>query len=101
MKKTNNLTPELQKLKPKIVFILKKNGVLKAGIFGSYARGEQTRKSDIDILIKVKRKTGLFRFVGIKQELEQRLGKKVDLLTYESIHPYLKKGITKNEVRIL
>ncbi len=37
-----------------LVPILKRNGVLKAGIFGSYARGEQKKQSDVDILIKFK-----------------------------------------------
>lgn len=40
-------------------------------------------------------------FVGMKLELEEKLGKKVDLLTYKSIHPYLKKYILDGEVRII
>ena len=47
--KKNN---ELEKLKQKIIRILKKNGIRKAGIFGSFARGENKKRSDIDILIK-------------------------------------------------
>ena len=43
---------ELNKMKPKIVKVLKKHGIKKAGVFGSYARGEQKKKSDVDILIK-------------------------------------------------
>ena len=46
------MNPKIKKMKPTIVRILKKNGVIRAGIFGSYARGEQKKKSDIDILIK-------------------------------------------------
>ena len=71
----------------KIVSILKKNGVTKAAIFGSYARGDAKKNSDIDILIKPPTGIGL-GFVGIKLELEEKLGRKVDLLTYNSIHPY-------------
>jgi len=48
------MTKEINKIKSKVKRILKKNGVVKAGIFGSYARGEQTKESDIDILIEVK-----------------------------------------------
>ncbi len=84
-----------------IIRILKKYGVKKVGIFGSYATGENNNKSDIDILIEVKKGTSLIGFVGIKLDLEDHLNKKVDLLTYKSIHPYLKKKILREEVRII
>ncbi|MBI3050838.1 nucleotidyltransferase family protein [Candidatus Woesearchaeota archaeon] len=83
-----------------IVFILKKNGVTKASVFGSYARGDATKNSDVDILIEPPKGIGL-GFVGIKLELEKKIGRKVDLLTYNSIHPYLKKYILADEVRII
>lgn len=82
--------------------ILKKNGVVKAGIFGSHARGEAKKRSDIDMLIQVKkRKFSLFDLVGLQQDLEKILGKKVDLLTYKGLSPYLKDYILKDEVRII
>jgi len=88
-------------IQKKIISILKRNDVVKAGIFGSYAKGEAKKDSDIDILVEIDKKIGLFDFVGIKLELEEKLGKKVDLLTYKSIHPYIKKSILANEVRII
>jgi len=91
---------ELNQLKRKIIPILKHNGVIKAGIFGSYARGEQKKTSDIDILVQPPKGMGL-KFVGMNLELEKKLGKKVDLITYKSIHPYLKKYILDDEVRII
>lgn len=87
-------------IKYKIIKILKKNNIKKAGIFGSYVRGEQKKNSDIDILIEPPRNMGL-EFVGIALELEKKLGKKVDLLTYKGINPYLKKSILKEEVKII
>ena len=95
---TNN--NQLQKLKPLIVKILKKSGVKKASVFGSFARGNQNKKSDIDILIEPPKGMGL-GFVSLGLELKEKLGRKVDLLTYKSIHPYLKDHILSNEVRIL
>ena len=83
-----------------VVPILKKNKVAKAGIFGSYARGEETKKSDVDIIIQPPHGMGI-GFVGVKLELEERLKKKVDLVTYKSISPYLKDYILADEVRIL
>jgi len=94
------MRPELKAIKSKIIRVLRKHDVAKAGIFGSYARGEQKKNSDIDILIQPPKGIG-FEFVGIKLELEAKLGKKVDLLTYKSIHPYLKKYILTDEVRII
>jgi hypothetical protein len=84
----------------KIVSTLRKYNVTKAGIFGSYARGEAKKTSDIDILIKYPKGMGL-EFVGVKLELEERLGKKVHLVTYKSIHPLLKDRILKEEVKII
>jgi len=89
-----------EEMKKKIVKILKKNKVTKAGIFGSYARGEQKKNSDIDILVKLPKGIG-FGFMGIQFELEDKLGKKVDLLTYKGISPYLKEYILNDEVRII
>lgn len=93
----------IDSLKKIIVPILKKNDVVKAGIFGSYARGEQNRKSDIDILIKYgkKKRKSLLDLVGLKQELEEKLKKKVDLAEYSIVHRLLKDRIFKEEVKIL
>lgn len=96
--KQNN---DLKQLKPKIVRILKAHGIKKAGIFGSYARGEAKKKSDIDILVKVPKKVDLYDFIGIKQELEEDLMRKVDLITYKGIRPELKEKILHDEVKII
>ena len=81
--------------------ILKKNGVKKAGIFGSYARGEARKKSDVDILIHQKGKKGLLDLVDLQFQLEKKLGRKVDLLDYSAVHPLLKKYIFEDEIRII
>ena len=91
----------LGEIKKIIVPVLKRNNVVKAGIFGSFARGEAKKKSDIDILIKFKGRKSLFDLAGLEIELEGKTGKKVDLLTYNSIHPLLKERILKEEVHIL
>jgi len=93
---------QLDELKRTIVPILKRNGVVKAGIFGSYARGEATKDSDVDILIKIRsKKFSLFDLVGLEIEIEDKVGRKVDLVEYEVIHPKLKEQILHDEVRIL
>ena len=90
---------DLANIKKKIVPLLKKYGVVKAGIFGSYARGEQKKHSDIDLLVKTPKGMGL-EFVELSFELEKKCKKKVDLVTYRSIHPLLKKNILKEEIQI-
>lgn len=91
---------EVEELKSKIVPILKHYKIKRAGIFGSYATGKQRKKSDVDILVELEKPMG-FGFVGIKFDIEDKIKKKVDLLTYNSIHPLLKKRILGEEVRIL
>jgi predicted nucleotidyltransferase len=94
---------KLKRIAKIVIPILKKNGVVKAGIFGSYARGKEKKKSDVDILIQVRKrkKFSLLDLVGLEQELEDKLKKKVDLLTYKGLSPYLKDSILKSEMRII
>ena len=91
---------KIQNIKKKIASLLKKKGIKKAGIFGSYARGEEKKGSDIDILIEPTKNMG-FKFAGLEIQLTKVLKKKVDLVSYNGISPYLKNRILKQEVRIL
>jgi len=80
--------------------ILKRNGIKKAGIFGSYARGEARKKSDIDILVQPPKGMG-FQFASLEITLSEKLHRKVDLVSYNGLSPYLKDKILEQEVRIL
>ena len=95
-----NNKKEIENIRKKVVPILKKNGVLKAGLFGSVVRGEEKRRSDIDILVKFPKGKSLLDLVGLKLELEETLRKKVDIVTYNSIYHLLKEKILNEEVRI-
>jgi len=88
-------------IKPQIVKIIKNKGIKKAGIFGSYARGDQKASSDIDILIEPPKEMGFFEIVRLEDELKKKLKRKIDILTYSSIHRLLKERIIKDEVRII
>jgi len=92
---------EIKKIKKKIIPILKKNKIKRAGIFGSYARGEQTKNSDVDILVDIPKKVNLLGVIKIKILLEKAIDKKVDLIEYDYIHPLIKKTALKEEVRII
>ena len=92
----NNLDDIKKKIRP----ILKKYGIKKAGIFGSSARGE-TVVNDLDLLVKIDKKISLLEFIGIQQELEDKLGMNVDLVEYEAIKPALKEDILRDEEPVL
>jgi len=91
----------LKEVKKLVVPVLKKHGVIKAGIFGSYARGEAGKKSDVDILVRFGGRKSLFDLARLEIDVEKKLGRKADVLTYGSVHPLLKERILKEEVRIL
>ena len=71
------------------------------GVFGSYARGEENEKSDIDILIDFDVKVDLLELIGIEQELSELLGIKVDLITLRSLNNSLKPYIESDLIRLL
>jgi predicted nucleotidyltransferase len=65
----------------------------KIGIFGSFARGDMTTESDIDVVVLLE-KQDLFNLIGIKQDLEEQLGLPVDIVSYrEKMNNYLKRKI--------
>lgn len=84
-------------IKRQVLPILKNQGVLKAAIFGSFARGENKKTSDVDFLIKMKRNASLFDLGGLQMDLQEKLGRKVDVVTYNSVHPMLKEQIMKDQ----
>ncbi|MBI2665221.1 nucleotidyltransferase family protein [Candidatus Woesearchaeota archaeon] len=96
-----HLPRNILRKKKRLVQELKRHGVLQAGIFGSYARGEQKKGSDIDILVKTRMGTSLIDFIGIKHSAEKILGITVDLVEYSAIKPRIKEQIFHDEVRIL
>lgn len=92
---------DIEEIKRKVLPILKEAGVTRSSIFGSYVRGEARKDSDVDILIEAPEGMSLLDLVGLEMKLEKVLKKKVDLLTYNSISPYLKDYIQKDQVQIL
>lgn len=97
----NNMPNDLNKIKNKILPVLKKHSVLKSSLFGSFVRGDAKQDSDIDILVQLPSGSSLLDLVGLKMELVKKMGRKVDILTFNSISPLLEKEIKKNQVSIL
>lgn len=92
---------QLEKIKRKICPVLKKANVKKASLFGSYVRGDNTNNSDIDVLVDMPDHATLIELAGIKQDLEELLHKKVDVVTYNGICPMLKGSILDSQYPIL
>lgn len=92
----------ISNIKKRSLPILKRHAVKRAAIFGSFARGEAQSKSDIDFLIEYESKTkSLFDLIDLKSELEDSLGRKVDIVTYNSIYWGLRDQIIAEQVVIL
>jgi len=91
----------IQKIKKKIIPILKRYGVKRAAIFGSFVRGKAKRNSDIDILVEIEKDISLLDFVGLKLEIEEALGRKVDLVEYSTLKPFIRERALKEQLVIL
>ncbi|HWQ65354.1 MAG TPA: nucleotidyltransferase family protein [Methanospirillum sp.] len=86
--------PIIQQLKHGAPGIRERFGVKKIGIFGSFARGDQTSKSDVDILVELKTEyKTLKNFVALADYLESLFNRKVDLITVEGIDPYIRSRV--------
>ncbi len=92
---------QIEIIRLKITPTLKEYHVTKASIFGSYARGEQKKGSDVDILIQIDRGTDLIELIRLKTKLQKIIKRKVDLVEYAGIRKELKASILSNQVPIL
>jgi uncharacterized protein len=87
--------------KPEIIDIIKNSkpemqalyGVEKVGLFGSYVREQQKKRSDIDILVSFSRDIDLFDFIDLREFLENRLHQKVDLVMESALKPAIGRRI--------
>ena len=92
---------DTEAIKNKVLPILKQAGVTRSAIFGSYARGEADKESDLDILVDLPEGKSLFDLIDLKQTLEGLLGLKVDLLTYNLVSPLLRDYVFRDQVSVL
>jgi hypothetical protein len=88
------------KNRAKLNAIFKEYGLVKAAVFVSYARGEQKKRSDIDLLVEFGGEKSLLDLVGLGFDLERIFKKKVDINTYNALHPLLRDSILKDQVLI-
>ena len=89
---------ELQKIQQKkneILAVAQQHGIMNIRIFGSEARGEDNLQSDIDLLVDLEKGRTLFDLGGALMQLQDLLGRKVDIVTERGLHWYLREKIMK------
>ena len=92
-------TSQIQKiLKDNIPKLQKEYEINQLGMFGSYARNEQTPESDLDLLVTFKKKPSLFRFIELENYLSDLLDTKVDLVMESALKPRIGETIRKEMV---
>jgi predicted nucleotidyltransferase len=100
MKTLEEIKSSLETLKPTL---RERFGVETIGLFGSYTRGEQTKKSDIDILVTFSKgaQIGFFKFLELEEFLTKKFGVKVDLVTKNALKPFIKERVLRETVYAL
>lgn len=95
---------EIAKIKKKLVelkpLLKEKYKIKEIGIFGSYIKGKQKKRSDLDILVEFEEVPDLFTFIEIEDFLSRKLKIKVDLVMKSALKPYIGKIILKETIYI-
>ena len=90
-----------QKVEQRVLPVLRRHDVIHAAIFGSFARGGAEADSDLDILVELPSTKSLLDLVALKLDLEEVLGREVDVLTYRALHPRIRERVFQEQVVIL
>jgi len=80
--------------------LIQKYHLKKIGVFGSYVRGEETGKSDVDVLVEFAEPISLFEFMDLEEELTEILGLNVDLVSKKALKPRIGRQILKEVIYI-
>lgn len=95
------MTEAAERIRRQVMPTLRKHGVVRAGLFGSIARGEEHAGSDVDLLVEFECGKTLFDLVELRLELAELLGREADVVTYAALHPKLRERILGEEIRVL
>jgi predicted nucleotidyltransferase len=91
-----DMTDVIRQRRDKIMQLADKYGAKNIRVFGSFARGDDNSESDADFLVNME--GSLLRRIAFMQDLEDLLGRKVDVVTEKSIHWYVRESILKEAV---
>lgn len=90
----------LERLNAEAPGLRRKYGVKSLTVFGSMARGDDREGSDVDILVRFEGKATFDNFMGLKLDLEERLGRRVDLLTPKCLRPEIEAEIEREAIDV-
>jgi predicted nucleotidyltransferase len=93
-----NMTELLRLKKAEVQKIARQHGAMNLRVFGSVARGEAGEGSDLDLLVEMESGRSLLDLVAIKQDLEDLLGCKVDVVTEAAVSPHLRERVLNEAV---
>jgi uncharacterized protein len=91
----------VEAVRERVVPALRRHGVVRAGMFGSVARGDDRDDSDVDFLVEFEQGKSLFGLVELQFELEEILGRKADVVTYAGLHKRIRDRVLREQVQLL
>ena len=100
MKRRNEQVYQPEEIRQIVAPSAARYGVKRLYLFGSYARGEQTADSDIDILIQPEKSVGLFKLSGMHLDLQELLNLEVDLVTVKGLMPFARESADRDKILI-
>ena len=92
---------QLEQYQELILPVLKRYFIKRAAIFGSFAKGNTSINSDIDLLIEPENNFTLFKMLQLEQEISQLINRKVDLVEYSALKPSIKNEVLGSAITIL
>ena len=95
------MIPTLDEIRQRVGGVMRRRGVVRAGVFGSVARGDDTPASDIDFLVEFQEGSTLLDLSGLRLDLAELLNREVDVVTPAALHPLLRDEILEQQVPIL
>ena len=93
--------PAIDEIREKVAALMRRRGVVRAGVFGSVARGESREGSDVDFLVEFEKGRSLADLAGLRLDLCDALQRDVDVATPNSLHPKLRDRILNEVVPVL
>lgn len=90
----------LESVREEILKLARKHGATNVRVFGSVARGDAHKASDLDLLVDMEKGRTLFDFIAFWQDVEEFLGTKVDVATENSLSPLIREDVLKEAVPV-
>ena len=90
----------LREKREQILQIAQKHGARNVRVFGSVAKGKPRAGSDVDLLVEMESGRSLLDMIAIKQDLEDLLGRKVDVVTEAAVSPYIRESVLNGAIRL-